>query len=150
MSPLRRRCGRRTARRRHTRSEKLISSPITSAKGGGEEKEYSARSRSLHTRSRSGWAARRRARTRPVRVTARHALATHNGTATPFTHKSALPTIARDTRLAAARGRADHARHYAQLTEECGHGGRPMAARATLPPPFPCHSQPVLSPTRFF
>lgn len=95
----------------------------------------SARSRSPRAHS-SGWAARRRARTRPVRVIARRHARAHNRTVTPFARESALPTIARDTRYTTGRERPDHARHCAQLTEKCGRERRPMATRA-VPPSTP-------------
>lgn len=96
----------------------------------------------------SGWAARRRTRTRPVRVIARHTLA-HNGTATtPFARESTFahnrPAIRYTTaaRPADCGDGADHARHYAQLMEECGRERRPIATRAS-----PLTTR---SPTRLF
>lgn len=88
-----------TARRGHT--PKIISSPITS-RGATRGRAHDLRRVRVRCTRTSGWAVRRRARTRPVRAIARHTLA-HNRTATPFARESALPTIAYNTRL----GRGD-------------------------------------------
>jgi len=105
----------------------------------------------------SGWAARRRARTRPVRVIARHTLA-HNSTATtPFAHgvhiRPQSPAIRYTTGQASWQARltapTDHARHYAQLTEECGRKRRPMVTRAA-PPTTRSTRRGGLPPTRLF
>lgn len=112
--------------------------PRRSDEGDANSSDVTRQSRRVRVRVRvrsthpSSWAARRRARTRPVRAIARHTLA-HRGTATPFARESALPTITRDYpryTTGQADG-ADHARHYAQLTEECGREHwrrRPMAS----------------------
>lgn len=67
--------------KRRLRGRKLSSS----------RKNLTRRDRFPHV-SPSGWAARHRARTRPVRVTARRTLA-HDGTATPFARESASPAL---------------------------------------------------------
>lgn len=134
--------------RRGARHAPKIISPRSRRGGNSSSTHECRRARVRCTRS-SGWAARRRARTRPVRAIARHTFA-HGGTVTPFAHDSVLPTIARDT-LARRTTRP-----RAPLRTADG-GMRPRASpnsgarRApSLSHPPPSARQDGLPPTRLF